>query len=127
MEYEFFCKPDTDLEWHKYWKQKCLDFLKDLGLKEQVLVENTREAYAIMCKNLFGASVDKMTLIGITGTNGKTTTTSLIYHILKKAGYNVGLAGNIGSSLALQVAENNYDYYVIELSSFQAIWHLHFK
>ena len=58
-------------------------------------------------------------MICITGSNGKTTTTSLIYHIFKKAGLNVGLAGNIGRSLALQVAECNYDYYVIELSSFQ--------
>lgn len=58
-------------------------------------------------------------MICITGSNGKTTTTSLIYHIFKKAGLNVGLAGNIGKSLAFQVAECNYDYYVIELSSFQ--------
>ena len=58
-------------------------------------------------------------MICITGSNGKTTTTSLIYHIFKKAGMNVGLAGNIGQSLAYQVAEYNYDYYVIELSSFQ--------
>ncbi len=58
-------------------------------------------------------------MIGITGTNGKTTTTMLIYHILKKAGLNVGLGGNIGKSFALQVAEHNYDYYVLELSSFQ--------
>ena len=58
-------------------------------------------------------------MICITGSNGKTTTTSLIYHILKNAGYNVGLAGNIGRSLALQVAEEQHDYYVIELSSFQ--------
>lgn len=58
-------------------------------------------------------------MICITGSNGKTTTTSLIYHILKNAGYNVGLAGNIGRSLALQVAEGTFDYYVIELSSFQ--------
>ena len=58
-------------------------------------------------------------MICITGSNGKTTTTSLIYHIFKKAGLNVGLAGNIGQSLAFQVAEYNYDYYVIELSSFQ--------
>ena len=56
-------------------------------------------------------------MICITGSNGKTTTTSLIYHIFKKAGLNVGLAGNIGQSLAFQVAECNYDYYVIELSS----------
>ncbi len=58
-------------------------------------------------------------MICITGSNGKTTTTSLTYHILKAAGLNVGLAGNIGRSLALQVAEENFDYYVIELSSFQ--------
>lgn len=57
--------------------------------------------------------------ICITGSNGKTTTTSLIYYMMKKAGLNVGLAGNIGQSFALQVAENNFDYYVIELSSFQ--------
>ena len=58
-------------------------------------------------------------MICITGSNGKTTTTSLIYHIFKSAGLNVGLAGNIGQSLALQVAECKHDYYVIELSSFQ--------
>ena len=58
-------------------------------------------------------------MICITGSNGKTTTTSLIYHIFRSAGLNVGLAGNIGQSLALQVAEKNYDYYIIELSSFQ--------
>ncbi len=58
-------------------------------------------------------------MICITGSNGKTTTTSLIYHIFKQAGLNVGLAGNIGKSLAYQVAECRFDYYVIELSSFQ--------
>lgn len=58
-------------------------------------------------------------MICITGSNGKTTTTSLIYHIFKSAGLNVGLAGNIGNSLALQVATEPHDYYVIELSSFQ--------
>lgn len=58
-------------------------------------------------------------MVCITGSNGKTTTTSLIYHIFKEAGYDVGLAGNIGNSLALQVAEAPHDYYVIELSSFQ--------
>ena len=57
--------------------------------------------------------------ICITGSNGKTTTTLLIYHMLKKAGLNVGLAGNVGQSFAMQVAENDFDYYVIELSSFQ--------
>lgn len=58
-------------------------------------------------------------MICITGSNGKTTTTSLIYHIFRSAGLNVGLAGNIGQSLALQVATEHHDYYIIELSSFQ--------
>ena len=58
-------------------------------------------------------------MICITGSNGKTTTTSLIYHIFKVAGYDAGLAGNIGRSLALQVAEDPHEYYIIELSSFQ--------
>ena len=58
-------------------------------------------------------------MICITGSNGKTTTTSLIYHIFKDAGYDAGLAGNIGNSLALQVAEDPHEYYIIELSSFQ--------
>ncbi|MDE6717259.1 MAG: UDP-N-acetylmuramoyl-L-alanine--D-glutamate ligase [Muribaculaceae bacterium] len=58
-------------------------------------------------------------MVCITGSNGKTTTTLLTYHILRKAGLNVGLAGNVGKSLALQVAREKHDYYVIELSSFQ--------
>ena len=58
-------------------------------------------------------------MICITGSNGKTTTTMLVYHVLKNAGFNVGLAGNVGQSLALQVATENFDYYVVELSSFQ--------
>lgn len=58
-------------------------------------------------------------MVCITGSNGKTTTTLLTYHILREAGVNVGLAGNVGKSLALQVARSNHDVYVIELSSFQ--------
>ena len=58
-------------------------------------------------------------MVCITGSNGKTTTTMLIYHILRKAGLDVGLAGNVGNSLALQVADDPHDVYVIELSSFQ--------
>jgi len=58
-------------------------------------------------------------LIAITGTNGKTTTSLMTYHLLKTAGYNVGLAGNIGTSFAKQVIEDTHDYYVIEVSSFQ--------
>ena len=58
-------------------------------------------------------------MICITGSNGKTTTTMLTYHILKEAGFNVGLTGNVGKSLALQIATKPCDYYVVELSSFQ--------
>lgn len=58
-------------------------------------------------------------MIGITGSNGKTTTTMLTYHLLQKAGLNVGLGGNIGKSFAWQVATENFDYYVLEISSFQ--------
>jgi len=65
--------------------------------------------------------------IAITGTNGKTTTTMLCYHMLKKAGFNVGLGGNVGKSYARQVAEDHYDYYVLELSSFQLDNTYHFK
>lgn len=67
----------------------------------------------------FAGRYTKAKMICITGSNGKTTTTMLIYHILKTAGLNVGLAGNVGQSMALQVATNSFDYYVIELSSFQ--------
>ncbi|MBR4286156.1 MAG: UDP-N-acetylmuramoyl-L-alanyl-D-glutamate--2,6-diaminopimelate ligase [Clostridia bacterium] len=68
---------------------------KDLGLKEQILVENTREAYAVMCKNLNEAAVDKLTLIGITGTNGKTTTAFVIKDILSQLGEKSGLIGTV--------------------------------
>ncbi len=67
----------------------------------------------------FAARYSRAKMICITGSNGKTTTTSLLYDMLCRAGLNVGLAGNIGNSLALQVANEDRDYYVIELSSFQ--------
>ena len=66
-------------------------------------------------------------IIGITGSNGKTTTTLLTYHLLKQGGLNVGLAGNIGKSFAWQVADNNHEYYVLELSSFQLDGIVNFK
>jgi UDP-N-acetylmuramoylalanine--D-glutamate ligase len=67
----------------------------------------------------FANPFNKALTIGITGSNGKTTTTMLTYHLLKEGGLNVGLGGNIGKSFAWQVAEENYDSYVLELSSFQ--------
>ena len=67
----------------------------------------------------FAAPFTNATIIGITGSNGKTTTTMLTHHLLKSAGLNAGIGGNIGKSFAWQVADNKYDSYVLELSSFQ--------
>jgi len=67
----------------------------------------------------FAARYTSATLIGVTGSNGKTTTSLLTYHILIEAGFDVGLAGNIGNSFAREVAENDHKYYVLEISSFQ--------
>lgn len=75
----------------------------------------------------FASRYTKAKKICITGSNGKTTTTELIYYILKTAGLNVGIAGNVGKSFARQVAENDFDYYVIELSSFQLDGMFNFK
>lgn len=79
----------------------------------------TEKGIHIISEIEFAGRYTHSKMICITGSNGKTTTTSLIYHIFKAAGYDVGLAGNIGNSLALQVAEDPHEYYIIELSSFQ--------
>lgn len=84
-----------------------------------IIVKLKEQGTPVISEIEFAGRYTNAKMICITGSNGKTTTTSLIYHIFKKAGLNVGLAGNIGQSLAFQVAEYDYDYYVIELSSFQ--------
>ena len=84
-----------------------------------IILKLKNQGTPIISEIEFAGRYTNAKMICITGSNGKTTTTSLIYHIFKKAGLNVGLAGNIGQSLAYQVAECNYDCYVIELSSFQ--------
>ena len=84
------------------------------------IVQKLREqGTPIISEIEFAGRYTDATMICITGSNGKTTTTSLIYHIFRSAGMDVGLAGNIGRSLALQVATESHKYYVIELSSFQ--------
>ena len=97
------------------------EVIKSPGIPEKAPVVQKLKAQntPIISEIEFAGRYTDAKMICITGSNGKTTTTSLIYHILKNAGYNVGLAGNIGSSLALQVATKQFDYYVIELSSFQ--------
>ncbi len=86
-----------------------------LPLVQQLLKKNIR----VISEIEFASKFSRAKFIGITGSNGKTTTTLLTYHLLKKLGLNVGLAGNIGDSLAKQVIVDTYDYYVLELSSFQ--------
>ena len=84
-----------------------------------IILKLKKQGTPVISEIEFAGRYTNAKMICITGSNGKTTTTSLIYHIFKSAGLNVGLAGNIGKSLALQVATDQHDYYVIELSSFQ--------
>lgn len=84
-----------------------------------IIVKLQQQGTPVISEIEFAGRYTDAKMVCITGSNGKTTTTSLIYHIFQSAGLNVGLAGNIGRSLALQVATEQHDYYVIELSSFQ--------
>lgn len=84
-----------------------------------LIVELVNQNTPVISEIEFGSWFTDAKIIGITGSNGKTTTSSLTYHVLKSCGLNVGLGGNIGKSFAWQVAEENFDYYVLELSSFQ--------
>ena len=95
--------------------------IKSPGIPEKTaLMQAIREqGIKVISEIEFGGYFSKAKHICISGSNGKTTTTMLCYHILKKAGLNVGLAGNVGQSFAKQVATENFDFYVLELSSFQ--------
>ena len=117
---------EKEIVWEEGQHTETLILNADEVIKSPGIPDNAPMVVALKKKNIpiiseieFAGRYTNARMICITGSNGKTTTTSLIYHILKNAGYNVGLAGNIGSSLALQVAEKDFDYYVIELSSFQ--------
>ena len=115
------------IEWEegKHTAEKILnaeEIIKSPGIPDNapIVAQAIQQGIHIINEIEFAGRYTNAKMICITGSNGKTTTTSLIYHILKNANYNVGLAGNIGRSLALQIAEGcNYEYYVIELSSFQ--------
>ncbi len=97
------------------------EIVKSPGIPETapMVVSLKEKGVPVISEIEFAARYTTSKMVCITGSNGKTTTTSLIYHILKKDGMDVGLAGNIGHSLALQVAEEPHDCYVLELSSFQ--------
>jgi len=114
------------IEWEEghHTEEKILDaaeVIKSPGIPNNApMIKKVAERHIPIISDIeFAGRYTKAKMICITGSNGKTTTTSLIYHIFQKAGLNVGLAGNIGRSLALQVATEEHDYYVIELSSFQ--------
>src|SRR6056297_2592382 len=97
------------------------EIIKSPGVPETVpIIEKAAEnGIPVISEIEFAGRYTNAKMICITGSNGKTTTTLWAYHILKNAGLNVGLAGNVGNSLAYEVATNQHDFYVIELSSFQ--------
>lgn len=97
------------------------EIVKSPGIPDEapIVKKAIEKGIRIISEIEFAGRYTNSKMICITGSNGKTTTTSLIYHIFKTAGYDAGLAGNIGNSLALQVAEEPHEYYIIELSSFQ--------
>lgn len=97
------------------------EIIKSPGVPEKApIMKKIREKNIPVVSEIeFASRYTKAKIVAITGTNGKTTTTSLTYHIFKKAGLNVGLAGNIGFSFARSVAEHQHDVYVLEISSFQ--------
>ena len=117
---------DHHIEWEEgqHTEEKILnadEIIKSPGIPETapMVKKAIEKGIHIISEIEFAGRYTHSKMICITGSNGKTTTTSLIYHIFKEAGYDVGLAGNIGNSLALQVAETPHEYYIIELSSFQ--------
>ena len=117
---------DHGIEWEEghHTEGKILnadEIIKSPGIpKEAPMIQKLMaQGTHIISEIEFAGRYTNSKMVCITGSNGKTTTTSLIYHIFKAAGYDAGLAGNIGKSLALQVAEDPHEYYIIELSSFQ--------
>jgi UDP-N-acetylmuramoylalanine--D-glutamate ligase len=115
---------DILFEEGKHTESKILDadvVMKSPGIPEKVqLVKQLKSKdIPVISEIEFASKYTNGVIVGITGSNGKTTTTMLVNHILKKANINVGMGGNIGDSFAQQVAENNYDIHVLELSSFQ--------
>ena len=100
---------------------KANEIIKSPGISEEseLILKIKSKKIPIVSEIEFAFRFTSSIIISVTGSNGKTTTSSLIYHILKKSGLNVGLAGNIGNSFSFLIAENEFDYVVLELSSFQ--------
>tara|TARA_R110002126_G_scaffold152203_4_gene299320 strand:+ start:20608 stop:21996 length:1389 start_codon:yes stop_codon:yes gene_type:complete len=115
---------EIDFEENQHTESKILNadvVMKSPGIPDKVaLVQKlTENKIPVISEIEFAAKFTDANIVAITGSNGKTTTTLLTHHILKNAGLNVGVAGNIGDSFAKQVAENDYENYVLEISSFQ--------
>lgn len=117
---------ERDIPWEEKQHSESLilnadEVIKSPGIpgKAPIINQLTTKGIPIVSEIEFAGRYSDSTMICITGSNGKTTTTMLTYHILRSAGIDVGLAGNVGNSLALQVAESPHAVYVIELSSFQ--------
>lgn len=114
------------IEWEEltHTEEKVLnadEVVKSPGIPSKVplIVKLREKGIPVISEIEFASRYTNAKMICVTGSNGKTTTASLIYHILKKANYNVALGGNVGHSFAKLVSEGNYDYFVLELSSFQ--------
>ncbi len=121
---EVLLNKEIDFEENQHTESKIVNadvVMKSPGIPDKVeLVKKLKEkGIPVISEIEFAAQFTDAKIIGITGSNGKTTTTLLVHHILRKAELNVGVAGNIGDSFAQQVAENQYENYVLELSSFQ--------
>jgi UDP-N-acetylmuramoylalanine--D-glutamate ligase len=121
---EVLLNNEIDFEENQHTESKILNadlVMKSPGIPDKVaLVQKLiKKSIPVISEIEFASQFTRATIIGITGSNGKTTTTLLVHHILKNAGLSVGIAGNIGDSFAQQVAEETYENYVLELSSFQ--------
>ena len=121
---EVLLRHEIDFEEKRHTESNILNanvVMKSPGIPDHItLVQKLKEnCIPVLSEIEFAAPYTNANIIGVTGSNGKTTTALLIYHILKNAGLNVGIAGNIGDSFAKQVAEQSYEHYVLELSSFQ--------
>lgn len=115
-----------EITWEEKQHTEANIFNADVVMKSPGIPETIPLVKALIAKGIsviseieFAAKFTNATIVGITGSNGKTTTTMLTHHMLKNGELNVGIAGNMGDSFAKQVAEQNYDTYVLELSSFQ--------
>lgn len=121
---EVLLNNEIDFEENQHTESKILTadvVMKSPGIPDKVeLIQKLlKKSIPVISEIEFAAKFTDAKIVGITGSNGKTTTTLLVHHILKNAGLNVGIAGNIGDSFAKQVAENDFENYVLEISSFQ--------